>query len=161
MDYTLPELYKIIDCAPQVTTAAVVWPVALKYVDLSNCQMCYIMASFQTGANPIVCTVEQATTRIGGSTKVLTVACPLWTNADEAATDTLVRQTAAVGFTAIASKYTVWVMQIDPATLDLANGFRYIIFKTALGAGGVAAHVVFFLEARFPQATPPAAWTAS
>jgi len=161
IDFPIAESYKIQGGGARILTAAEVWPVALKYVNLANCQMCTIMASITIAAAATTITIEQATTRIGGSTKAITVPVPIWHNADVAVTDTLVRQTAAVSFTTAATAHpTLTIFQVDPATLDVANGFYFIVAKTSVAAAAYAS-VEFFLDTRYPQATPPAQWTAS
>jgi hypothetical protein len=160
LDIALPEMFKIQSGGARILTGAEVWPLALRYVDVANSHLCYVVASITIAAAATTITIEQAKTRIGGSTKAITVAVPIWHNAACEATDTLVRQTAAVFFTTAATAHpTLTVFQIDPATLDLANGFTFIIAKTSVAAAAYAS-VEFFLTTRYPQATPPAQWTA-
>jgi hypothetical protein len=54
-------------------------------------------------------------------------------------------------------KNKIVVFQIDPATLDIANGFDCIVVKT--GASNVAniTQAVYLLDERYQQATPPTA----
>lgn len=160
-DVTLSEYFKLIAGPPDTGIGAKVWPVALKYINLRYAQMCTIVVNCNGPTNTNALTIEQATDRIGTGTKVITVACPIWHNALTTATDTLVRQTAAVGFTIPISVASLTVIQVDPATLDQANGFYFLCVKTAGNAAGVSLSVEFYIDTRYKQATPPAEWTTA
>jgi len=76
------------------------------------------------------------------------------------ASDTLVRQTAAVSFTtSAAQKHKIVIFQIDPATLDMANSFDCITVKTAASDATNITAAQYYLVTDYPQATPPAAIT--
>lgn len=128
------------------------------YVSLKNALMAWVVVHInQAAANVVAITIEQATNVAGAGTIPITVTVPIWANEDCAATDTLVKQTAAVGFTtSAATKHKVVVFQIDPATLSLANG-DCITVKTAASAAGNITSAMYYLETRYAQATPPSA----
>lgn len=158
MSNTLPEQYKIVEAMPNATDAA---GRTGDYVSLKNALMAYVFVDIKQGnAATIAITIEQATAVAGTASKAITVAVPIWSNLDTAASDTLVRRTDAVAYTTDAGvKNKQVIFQIDPATLDLAGGFDCITLKT--GASDVAnlTSATYFLESRLQQATPPAAIT--
>jgi hypothetical protein len=160
-DLTFPEYFKIISCYPRVTTGATLYPAASQYVDARYAQMVWIsIHAAQADATPLAFTIEQATSFTGTGTKVITVALPIWSNLDTSVAgsqDLLVRRTAAVGYTTdVGVKNKHIVFQLDPATLDTANGFRWIILKCGAGAATSYVAAEFILDTRYKQATPPA-----
>lgn len=161
-DVTIPEYFKIISCYPRVTTGATIYPLASQYVDTRHAQMVTIsIHASQADATVLAFTIEQATSFTGTSSKVITVACPIWSNLDTSiagSQDLLVRRTAAVNYStdaAIKNKHIV--IQLDPGTLDTANGFRWIVLKCGAGAATSYVAAEFLLDTRYKQATPPAA----
>ena len=104
--------------------------------------------------------IEQATAVAGTSSKAITTAVPIWANQDCAASDTLVEQTAAVGFTTSAAvKHKIVVFQIDPVTLDSAGGFDCLCLKVASGSASNILSAMFLLDYRYggPVAGMPSA----
>lgn len=158
MHICLPEQFKIVEAMPNATDAA---GRTGDYVSLKNALMAYVFVDITQGnAAPIALTIEQASAVAGTGTKAITVTVPIWSNLDTAASDTLVRRTDAVSYTTDAGvKNKQVIFQIDPATLDQANGFDCITVKT--GASNVAnlTSASYWLQTRYPQATPPAAIT--
>lgn len=152
------ENYKIVEAMPCATDAA---GRTGDYISLKNTKMAWVIVDITQGnAATIALTIEQASAVAGTGSKAITLTVPIWANLDTAATDTLVRRTDAVSYTTDAGlKNKQVVFQIDPATLDLANGFDCITVKT--GASNVAnlTHANYILETRYAQATPPAAIT--
>jgi hypothetical protein len=160
-DVTLAEYFKIISCYPRVTTGATLYPAASQYVDTRYAQMVTISIHMsQVDATALAFTVEQATSFAGAGTKVITVPMAIWSNLDTSiagSQDLLVRRTAAVNYTVdVAAKNKHVVFQLDPATLDTANGFRWIILKCGAGAATTYCAAEFILDTRYKQATPPA-----
>lgn len=102
------------------------------YVSLRNAGRCYVIVHVDQGnAATITLTIEQAKDVAGTASKAITNVVPIWANEDLAASPTLVRQTDAVAFTTSAAvKHKVVMFQIDPSTLDVANGFDCITVKT-------------------------------
>lgn len=115
----------------------------------------------QGNAATMAITIEQASVVAGTDSKVITEVVPIWANEDTAASDSLVRQTDAVGFTLSAAvKNKMVIFRIDPATLDLANGFDCITVKTAAShADNITSAVYVLGNLRYSQATPPSAIT--
>ena len=161
-DKTFPEYYKIVSCYPRVTTGATIYPLAAQYVDTRYAQMVWISIHIsQADATAIAFTIEQATTFAGAGSTPITVVCPIWSNLDTSVAgsqDLLVRRTAAVSYTldaGVKNKHVVF--QIDPATLNTAGGFRWIVLKASAGAATTYCAAEFILDTRYKQATPPAA----
>lgn len=130
------------------------------YVSLKNAHMCYVVVHIDQGnAATVALTIEQASVVAGSDSKVITVAVPIWANQDCAAGDALTRQTDAVNFTTSAAvKHKIVVFQIDPATLDLANGFDCITVKTgASHADNIIQGMYYLVPDRYQQSTPPSA----
>jgi len=103
------------------------------YVSLRDAEMCFVLVHVnQEGADPVAITIEQATDVAGTGSKVITNTVPIWADQDCVASDALVRQVDAVAFTtSSALKQKLVVYQIDPARLDVNNGFDCITVKTA------------------------------
>ncbi len=158
MKIMLPEQFKIVEAMPNATDAA---GRTGDYVSLKNALCAWVeVAITQGNAATIALTIEQATAVAGTSSKAITNAVPIWSNLDTAASDTLVRRTDAVSYTTDAGvKNKMVIFQIDPAQLDIANGFDCITVKT--GASNVAnlTGARYWIQTAYQQATPPAAIT--
>jgi hypothetical protein len=130
------------------------------WVNLKNYALCYVMVSVTQGnAATIAISINQASAVAGTGSKVITNTVPIWSNLSTAATDTLVARTAAVSYTTdagVANKQVIF--QIDPSSLDLANGFDCIAVIT--GASNVAnltSAQYLLVGPRYGGATPPSA----
>lgn len=158
MKLTLPEQCKIVELLPLATDAA--GRAAAVAVSLKNAARAYILVSLTQGnAATVLLTPMQATTVAKGGGKVLTNPIRIWSNLDTAASDTLVRQADAVNYTTDAGVKNKQVLfEIDPAALDLANGFDCVYIST--GASNVAnltSALAILTDLRFASATPPSA----
>ena len=154
--HCLPEVYKIVQgYVGQGTTAQV----SADCVSLKNAQMAWIVVNLDTTASSACALVPMRATDVaktGGA--VLANAVPIWVNANVAATDTLVAATAAVNYTTVAdASYKQVIFQIDPALVGGSNDCIYITLGAL--AATEAMSVEYWLETRYPQATPPAAIT--
>jgi len=91
-----------------------------------------------------------------GATSI-TTAVELWENEDTATSDTLVKQTAATSLTLTNDiKKKQVIVKIDPDAL----GSTYDCLGCTISDSSQATNFVsaqYFLEMRYPQATPPAA----
>lgn len=158
MHIMLPEQFKIVEAMPNATDAA---GRTGDYVSLKNAVCAWVeVAITQGNAATIALTIEQASAVAGTGSKAITATVPIWSNLDTAASDTLVRRTDAVSYTTDAGvKNKMVIFQIDPAQLDVANGFDCITVKT--GASNVAnlTGARYWLQSAYQQATPPAAIT--
>lgn len=151
----LPEYMKPVEAiAPQSNAGALTGD----YVKCSECDKLNIVVHI-TQANAATCalTIEQATTAAGGGSKAITTTVPIWSNLDTAASDTLVRRTDAVSYTTDAGvKNKMVVFQVDPAGLDLANGFYFVTVKCALShADNIVQAAYYFSNMRYKADPPP------
>jgi hypothetical protein len=153
---TLPEKYKVVAALNPATDAA---GRTGAYVSLKNVNMAFIVVHITQGnAATIAISINQASAVAGTGAKAITTVVPIWSNLDVSVNDTLVRRTDAVSYTTDAGvKNKVVIFQVDPAGLDVANGFDCIAVVT--GASNVAniTQAVYLLDERYKQATPPTA----
>ena len=155
---SIPNEFKIVDAtAGCVTTNG---GVTGQYASLKNAHKATLVLSFtQAVAHATVVTIRQATAVAGTDVKDITVNVPIWANEATATNDTLVVKTAAKTYTlgnTIAKKQVV--VEIDPATLDVAGGFDvagFTLSNSAQATNFVSG--VWILETRYAQATPPTA----
>ncbi|NIO43779.1 MAG: hypothetical protein GTO41_28655 [Burkholderiales bacterium] len=155
----LPEDCKIVQALEPATDAA---GRTGDYVSLKNCHRCYVLFHVTQGnAATILISINQATAVAPTGAKAITVGVPIWSNLDCAASDTLVARTAAVSYTTDAGvKHKQVIFQIDPATLDQANGFDCIAVVTgASNVANITSAQYLLTDIRYHQATPPAAIT--
>jgi hypothetical protein len=110
----------------------------------------------QGNAATIALSIVQASDTSGTGSKAITVAVPIWSNLDTAATDTLVRRTDAVSYTTDAGvKNKIVVFHIDPALLDIAGGFNFVAITTGASNAANLTQAIAYCDTRFAQATPP------
>lgn len=150
----LPEAFKAVGVMAPAADAA---GRTSRYVSLKTAHRAWVRVYVNQGnAATVALTLLQATAVAGTGSKALANVVPIWANQAVAAGDSAVRQTDAVSFTtsaAVAEKQ-VW-FQIDPASLDLANGYDCVAVST--GASNVAniTSAEIIVETRYPQAVPP------
>ena len=157
MTVHLPEQFKIVQgSAGAVTTNG---GFVGDTVTLKNVNMAWIVAHFdQATAHATVLNPMRATLAVGavGSVAIAHNA-PNWENNDCAATDTLVRNADATTVTLSADIAThMIVVQIDPAQM----GDTFDCMGCNITTGGAADNfvsIVYYLEMRYAQATPPTA----
>lgn len=128
------------------------------YVSLRDAETCFVLINInQANAATVAITIEQATDVAGTGSKAITNAVPIWANQDCAATDALVRQVDAVAFTSSAVlKQKLVVFQIDPAHLDVNNGFDCITVETAASdVTNITAAQYILGDLRYGGSTPP------
>lgn len=118
----IPEEAVPVVLTPPVTTNG---GVTADYISLKLAHMVYLVAVFAqavghaTGIDPV-----QATAVDGTGAKAITNTVPIWANADISLTSKLTRQTDAITYNInVAAKNQIVIMQIDPASFDVANGF--------------------------------------
>lgn len=154
---TLTQHLKIVEALPPAADAA---GRSSDIISLKNAGKAYIIVSLTQGnAATVALTPMQAQDVSGTGAKVLANAVPIWANLDTANSDTLVRQTDAVNFTTDAAvKNKQVIFEIDPALLDLNNGFDCIYFTTgASNAANITAALYELTDLRYAQDTPPSA----
>lgn len=157
--FTLPHEMKLIEgIAPAADAAGR----SSDIVSLKNAGKAYILVHITQGnAATIALTPMQAQDVAGTGAKVLANAVPIWSNLDTSLTDTLIRRTDAVNYTTDAAlKNKQVVFEIDPALLDVANGFDCIYFTTgASNAANITQAEFLLVDLRYQQTTPPTAIT--
>ena len=130
------------------------------YVSLKYARMAFIVVHVnQAAANTMAITVEQATNVAAGSSKAITNAVPIWAKEDCATSDELVRQSDGVAFTtSAATKHKLIVFQVDPGSLDKANGFDCLTVKTgASNAANITSAFYVLSDYRYQGDAPPSA----
>lgn len=151
---------RLIDRAKVVTGIA---PVAMAttagdadYVSLKNFERLSILLSVKNGTTVTGCAVllKQATTVAGGSEKALAFT-KMYANVDAGASDTLV-ETAVTSNTFTTdttnSKDLLYVIEVDAADLDVANGFDCVRLDGLLMANAVGAVTYVLHDARYAGA---------
>ena len=148
----LPQGCKIVQGWVGIGTAA---PVNTDVISLKHAQMCWIVVNLATpDSSACAITPMRDLTVAGAAGAVLVNNCHIWYNLDTALTDTFIRQADDVDFTTGATNDPKQVViQVDPASLGGAYDCLYV----TLGALSVneAASVEFYIQPRYPQATPP------
>jgi len=128
------------------------------YISMKYARMAFVVVHInQAAANTVAITIEQATNVSAGGSKAITNAVPIWASEDCVTSDELVRQSDAVAFTtSAATKHKVIAFQIDPGTLDKANGFDCITVKTgASNAANITSAFYLLTDLRYGGDPPP------
>lgn len=124
-----------------------------RYISLKGCAKCCIRVKLTQGAaNTVLLSILQATTVAGANSKALANAVPISANQDTATLDAFTKQTAGVAFTTSATtkNKVVW-FDIDPAVLDINNGFDCIAISTgASSASNLTEATAYLMGQRFP-----------
>jgi hypothetical protein len=155
--FTLPQQMKIVEAIAPAADAA---GRSSDIVSLKNCGKAYILVHLTQGnAATVALTPMQAQDVAGTGAKVLANAVPIWSNLDTATSDTLVRRTDAVNYTTDAAlKNKIVIFEIDPALLDVANGFDCVYFTTgASNAANITQAMFLLADYRYQMSTPPSA----
>lgn len=131
------------------------------YISLKNYHKVFIEVHINQGnAATVALTPYQATSVAAGSEKVLTNAVTIYANQDTVTSDALAAQTAAVNFTTSAAvKGKIVIFEIDPASLDVANGFDCITVKTGASNAANITQAMYYGPNRYPGLTPPTSLT--
>ena len=140
---------EIVILTPPVTTNG---GVTTDYLSLKNVHAVRAIFTFTqavghaTGIDPV-----QAQNVAGTGVKAITNTVPIWANEDVAASSVMVRKTDAITYNVTNDvKNKVATMDIDPAGLDVANGFDALAFTIddSSQAGNLVSAVAI-LEPRF------------
>jgi len=150
----LPENFKIVEALKPQAGAALTGD----YVSLKNVLMAWVIVHVnQANAATMAITLEKATDVAATGTTAITTVVPIWANEDCVTSDTLVAQTAAVGFTTSAAvKDKIVIFQVDPATL---GAFDCLTVKTGASNAANITSAMYVLAERYQQSTPPTAIT--
>jgi len=150
----IPECCKIVEAiTPQAGGA-----ITGDYVSLRDVEDCYVVVHIdQAAAAQVAITIEQAQDVAGTNSKAITNAVPIWANEDCATSDALVRQADAVSYTTSAAiKHKIVIFQVNPAHLDVNNGFDCITVKTAASdPTNITAAQYVLADLRYGGNTPP------
>jgi hypothetical protein len=131
------------------------------YVSLKNYQKFAAVISIDNGATVTgtAITLKQAQAVANTGEKALAFT-KVWANIDVANTDALTE--TAVTSNTFTSDTTdnmnlMYVIEVDPATLDVANGFDCIRVGTGNAVNAVTSVVYMLWPAKYGKATPPSA----
>lgn len=158
----LPENFKIVQLKNPATTNGG-WTSG--YVSLKNAKkVTFLVNMTQAVGHATALTPKQATAVAGTSAKGLTNACEIWANEDTAASDALVRQTAATSYTVSADvKNKTIIFEIEPSIcmdINASTPFDCVALTSADSSQATNfASVTAIIEMRYKQATPPTAVT--
>lgn len=109
-----------------------------RYITLKNCAKAYVAVHINQGfATPPLISVLQATSVAGAGSKPIANVLPVFSNLDTTASDAVLRRADAVNYTPDAAlKGKIVIIEVNPALLDINNGFDCIAVST--GASNVA-----------------------
>jgi hypothetical protein len=128
------------------------------YLTLKAGVMAWVVFLINQGnAATVALSIQQAKDVAGGSTKVLAATLPIWTDLDAdtagAALTRYTRQTDAANYTTdAATKTKIVVFQVDPAKLDINNGFCTIAATTGASNAANITSAFLIMSPRFMQA---------
>lgn len=128
--FTLPENAKVFGALKPATDAA---GRTGRYFNVAFAhKIFFVFVIDQANAAQITCDVLQATSAAGAGAKVLGGTRRIWTNLDAATSDAIARQADALSFqTDVALKEKLVIIEVNPADMDLANGFTYVAPRTS------------------------------
>lgn len=129
-----------------------------RYVNCARAAKVTLYAYINQGnAATVALTVNQAKTQGGGTAKAITVNARIWTILDVVTTDVPVRQSDAVSYTTDAGvKEKLVAMEVDVASLDIANGFQYLAIITgASNAANITSAYAMLQGYRYPSDAHP------
>lgn len=154
---TLAENFKIVQLAVPAAANAMTYD----YVCCKNVHKVWIIVEHYSagGDTDLVLILKEATDVAAGTNATVTNTAEIWVNADTSATDTLVKQTAATGYTIDtgAAKPQQVVFEWDCA--KFAAGYDCLGLVDTGGNAANIASATAILQERYPQATPPTAIT--
>lgn len=154
--FTLPEqALPILGLAPAADAAGR----TSAYVSLRNAHKAWaIFLITQGNAATVECSVNQAKDTSGTTPKAIGTT-RIWADLDTATLDALVRQADATNFTTDAAlKDKIVVIEIDPESLDIANGYSCIAIVTgASNAANITAGLIWLQPLRVASDPPPSA----
>lgn len=131
------------------------------YVSLKNYQRMTVIISIDNGATVTgsAITLKQAQAVANTGEKALAFD-KMWANVDVANTDALTETAVASNtFTTVTTDNVnaMYVIDVDPASLDVANGFDCVRLGTGNAVNAVTSVVYILWPAKFAKATPPSA----
>ena len=154
MHVNLPQQFKIVDAsAGCVTTNG---GFTCDYITLKYAKRAWIVVSFtQAVGHATVIQPQWATGVLPAGAVSITAVQNIWENEDTAASDTLVRQTAAVSLTVAADvKKKHVIIEIDPASFPATFDVLGCTISDSSQANNYAS-VLYLVEQGYAQGTPP------
>ena len=155
MHVTYPQNIVTVEALPPAADAA---GRSSRWVSMKNSMRAYVKFHINQGnAATITLSVLQATDVNGTGAKPLALAARIFANLTANLTDAIVRQNDGVSFTTDAGIATKLVLiEIDPALLDVNNGYRTIQAVTGpSNAANITEAEFIMTEIRFPQTAVP------
>ena len=154
-----PQQYKIVTAILPLTSNGAK---TSDYISLKHAHKVWIVVhATQDTGHATTFTPSVATAVLPSGATPATYASNWWLNADVSVTDTLVAQTAAAAITLDSgSTDQLAVMEIDPALQIATHGATFDCLGVIAATSSQAANfisVIFYIEERYPQATPPTA----
>lgn len=153
----------LVDQAKIVTGLAPIAPSSSTpdYVSLKNYERLTVIISVDNGATVTgsAITLKQATDVAAAGEKALAFT-KMWANTDTAAADALTETTVTSNtFTTDATndKNLMYVIEVNPDSLDVAGGFDCVRAGTGNSVNAVVSVVYVLWPARYMKATPPSA----
>jgi len=148
----IPGTIKIVEAIEPKTDAA---GSTGDYVSLKNIHKAWVVLHITQGNEATIeIGVNEATDVAGTGAQATSATWRIWSNLDCAASDTLVERTAAATYTTDAAvKHKLVVLEVDP--VKLSSGFDCIAVTTGASHAANIVSAQYWLETRYPQATPP------
>ncbi|MEY9638829.1 hypothetical protein ABIF66_007083 [Bradyrhizobium japonicum] len=156
---SLPEQIKIVEALAPAADAAGRASVG---ISLKNYAKAWLLVTLTQGnAATVLLSLLQATNVAKANGKAITNAVRIWANLDTSLGDSLVRQADAINFTTDAAVKNKQVLfEVDPAYLDINNGFDCVYMSTGASNAANITQALWLLSGpRFASATPPSALT--
>ena len=153
----LPTQFKIVTATKPVTTNGTV---TFDNISMKNAVAVWLVAQFNQAASHATVITPKLGAVVATVTTAITFSADWWLNSDTDTTDTLVAQTAATTFTlATGTTPQLVVARFDPAQC-YAQGATLDCIGATIATSSQATNYVdalWFVEEKYPQATPPAA----
>lgn len=158
---TLPQNFKIVQGIKPTTTNG---GSTAGYVSVKTGNWLWIIVNLtQAVGHATAITVKRATAVAGTAVTTLAADIQVWANEDTAATDTLVKQTDAKGFTVTNDvKGKQIVFGLDPSSLgEISSVVADCVTVTSADSSQATNfwEVTYLLDTKYKQATPPSAIT--
>lgn len=152
---SFPQQYKIVQCYSGAANA-----VDCDIVSLKNILKGWFVVHHKGNTDvDLTLSLYQATAVAGTGGKAVTVPCPTWLDADQGtSSDVLVRQSDAYTITIdpATQNGVLWVIEVDPAILDTANGYDCVYLADTGGSSSNTCAIWFIGKVRDASDSLPA-----
>ncbi len=123
-------------------------------VSLKNALMAWIVYHIDQGNAATIALAPDQCSAVAGTGAKAIPTVPVWANQDAGTASPLTRQTDGASFTTDAGvKQKIVIFQINPAALDINNGFDCIRAKTGASNAANITEAMVIIEARYPQSS--------